>query len=411
VDVAIEANVRRQLMAIKKRETNTRGDRYDDGKPRYEVRLRGPDGRSLSKTFRRRDDAVRWEREKLRERDRGEWVDPTAGRITLREYAEVWQREVVHLEASTRRIYADNLRLHILPELGDTPLARLTTEDLRGWLSALMVKPQTRGHARPGLPRPTLSPGSVHQIYRTLHRVLEAAVDDDRLGRNPLRGVKPPKLPRHSMRFLSHDEVAGLAYEVGEQYRALVLVAAYCGLRAGELRGLRRSSIDVLRRTVTVTEQLVELKGGGVVFAGLKTASSRRSVPLPGLVAEALEAHLDERVAPGADALVFTTAEGAPIRLENFRRRVWAPACDRAGLGHVRVHDLRHTTASLAIAAGADVKVLQRMLGHASAAMTLDRYGHLMPGQAEAVAARLDEAARAARPAPDAEVIRLAISV
>jgi integrase len=96
---------------------------------------------------------------------------------------------------------------------------------------------------------------------------------------------------------------------------------------------------------------------------------------------------------PGRDGLVFTSPDGQRLRLENFRRRIWQPACVEAEVAPLRIHDLRHTCASLAIAPGADVLVLQRMLGHASAAMTLDRYSHLMPGQAESVAQRLSDAA------------------
>ncbi len=118
---------------------------------------------------------------------------------------------------------------------------------------------------------------------------------------------------------------------------------------------------------------------------------------MPGLVIAALEAHLAAYAAPGPEGLVFPAPEGGFLRLENFRNRVWTPATVTAGVAPLRLHDLRHTCASLAsFAAGADVKVLQRMLGHASAALTLDRYGHLLPGQAQSVADRLDEMARAA---------------
>lgn len=144
--------------------------------------------------------------------------------------------------------------------------------------------------------------------------------------------IEPPRVETKPMRFLTHAEVALLADSIDQRYRPLVLLAAYGGLRAGELLGLVSA-------------------------------------------------------APG----------GGYLRGSNFRRRMWAPAVKRAGLAPLRLHDLRHTCASLAIAAGADIKVLQRMLGHSSAALTLDRYGHLMPGQAEAVAARLDQLARAAR--------------
>lgn len=125
---------------------------------------------------------------------------------------------------------------------------------------------------------------------------------------------------------------------------------------------------------------------------------------MPRLVADELEEHLRGLPGAGPDALVFPAPEGGYLHLENFRKRIWLPAVAQTGLAPLRIHDLRHTCASLAIAAGADVKVLQRMLGHASAALTLDRYGHLLPGQAESVAERLDILARAAEPTPTAAV-------
>lgn len=230
-----------------------------------------------------------------------------------------------------------------------------------------------------------------------LNRVLAAAVDDELIGRNPLHGVKPPPIEPEPMRFLTHEEVASLATVIDARYRALVYLAAHSGLRAGELVALRCSHIDILRRAVTVVEQVQYIDRRHVV-APPKSAAGRRSVALPRLVADELEEHLRVLTDQSVDALVFPAPEGGYLHLENFRKRVWLPAVEQAGLAPLRVHDLRHTCASLAIAAGADVKVLQRMLGHASAALTLDRYGHLLPGQAESVAERLDLQARAAEP-------------
>ena len=208
------------------------------------------------------------------------------------------------------------------------------------------------------------------------------------------------------MRFLSHDEVAALAAAIDPRYRALVLLAAYSGLRAGELAALRRKHVDLLRRTVTVVEQVQRI-GGEFVVLPPKSAAGRRSVALPTLVATALQEHLAAFGEPGPEGLVFAAPGGGFLRPENFRNRCWLPAVKTAGVAPLRLHDLRHTCASLAIAAGADVKVLQRMLGHASAALTLDRYGHLMPGQERSVADRLDEMARRAVPTPIAPVASL----
>jgi len=236
--------------------------------------------------------------------------------------------------------------------------------------------------------------------------VLSAAVDNELLGRNPLRGVKAPRVEAEPMRFLTHEEVATLASAIDARYRALVFVAAYSGLRAGELIALRRKHVDLLHRTITVTEQVQYIAGAHVVSAP-KTAAGRRSVALPRVVADALDAHMCAYAEPGADALVFAAPEGGYLRLENFRKRVWAPAIAAAGVAPLRLHDLRHTCASLSIAAGADVKVLQHMLGHTSAALTLDRYGHLLPGQSRGVADRLDEIAGGVTPTGAAGVARI----
>jgi integrase len=268
---------------------------------------------------------------------------------------------------------------------------------LRGWLAGLAVKVGRRG---------ILAPGSVAQAYRTLNRLLEAAVENELLGRNPLRSVKPPRVEAEPMRFLSHDEVAALAAAIDPRYRALVLLAAYSGLRAGELAALRRKHVDLLHRTVTVVEQVQRI-GGTFVVLPPKSAAGRRSVAIPTLVAEALQDHLPNFGEPGPEGLVFPAPGGGFLRPENFRNRSWLPAVKAAGVAPLRLHDLRHTCASLAIAAGADVKVLQRMLGHASAALTLDRYGHLMPGQARSVADRLDEMARRSAPVATASVVSL----
>jgi integrase len=375
---------------ITRRMTNTADDPYKDGKARYEARVRGPGGKVITRTFRTAKAAQQWEREKLNEKDAGTWVAQTGGRVRLRDFATEWLEGADGLSPATRRIYGDNLRLHVYPVLGDHPIGGITTEVCDRWLGELRKKDSRQGGR--------LSPASVHQTYRTLHRVLEVATRTRRIGRNPLDGVEAPKLSSIEMRFLNHTELASLADAIAPRYQAFVLIAGYCGLRMGELRGLRRRDVDLLHRTIMVTQQLVDVQGGGFEVTKLKTRKARRSVPVPPHVLGVLEDHLasDGYGQPGSDGLVFTSPDGEPLRPENFRRREWRPACERASIPPLRIHDLRHTCASLAIAAGADVLVLQRMLGHASAAMTLDRYGHLMPGQADEIARRLSEAACAA---------------
>lgn len=408
---------------------------------RYEVRYRGVNGKERSKRFDTKKAAEAYERQQRTAVQRGDWTDPQASRITLAEWVDEWQRSTVHLTAKTRKTYADSMRLHVLPDvvgadgnvtfegLGAIPLNKLTTGHLTDWIAALIRKPRRGGSGGDVKP---LAPGTAHQAYRVLNVALNAAVAKERLGRNPLAGVKPPRVEQKEMRFLTEQEVALVADAVDPRYRALVLMGCLCGLRAGEMLALRWENVDMLTRTLRVVEQTDEMGGPGAVKPP-KSEAGRRAVSMPRAVTEALAAHatlgeIDVDEVDGDDAaetqpdgtddmprplrvvaanetgaatqrrtgLVFTAPEGGPIDLRVFRRRVWAKALTKAGIEGVRIHDMRHTAASLAIKAGADVKMIQSMLGHASAVVTLDRYGHLMPGQAEAVADRLDALMQAA---------------
>jgi integrase len=189
------------------------------------------------------------------------------------------------------------------------------------------------------------------------------------------------------MRFLTPAEIARLADAIRPSYRALVLVGAYGGLRIGELAGLRRSRVDLLRGTVEVAEIVTEV-GGQLRVGPPKTRASRRTVGLPRAVVEELAAHLAAPAKP--DALVFTAPKGGPLRVIAFRARIWRPATRTAGLDGLRIHDLRHTAVALWIAAGANPKEVAARAGHTSVSFTLDRYGHLYPESDAALRDRLD---------------------
>jgi integrase len=178
-----------------------------------------------------------------------------------------------------------------------------------------------------------------------------------------------------------------LADAIGERYRALVLVGAYGGLRIGELAGLRRRGVDLLRGRVDVAEIVVEVRGE--LFMGPpKTRAGRRRVTLPRSVVEELAEHLGPL--GDADAHVFTADAGGVLRPSNFRVKVWLPAVRAAGLAPLRPHDLRHTAVALWIAAGANPKEVSVRAGHTSVSFTLDRYGHLFPGHDTELRDRLD---------------------
>jgi integrase len=179
---------------------------------------------------------------------------------------------------------------------------------------------------------------------------------------------------------------------VPARYRALVIAGADTGLRPGELFGLTVDRIDFLRRLVRVDRQLVRVRGEGVTLGPLKTQASYRTVPLGQHVTDALAAHIAQ-VPPHPDlGLVFTNEGGAPIQQQPFAS-VWETARERAKLPEwATPHDLRHYFASVLIRSGASVKVLQARLGHASAKVTLDVYGHLFADEEDRTRAAVDAA-------------------
>jgi integrase len=178
-----------------------------------------------------------------------------------------------------------------------------------------------------------------------------------------------------------------LADAIGPRYRALVLVAAYGGLRWGELVGLRIKRVDLLHGRVTVAEQVAEVNGR-LLPGPPKTEAGRRTVTLPALAAVALAEHLAQFAEPGPDGLVFPAPEGGYLGRSNFRRRCWLPATTAAGVEGLRFHDLRHSAATLALAAGANTRELMERMGHTSPAVAL-RYQHVMAGRDQAIAAAL----------------------
>jgi integrase len=364
--------------------------RVRNGKTTYRVRYRDPAGGQRSKVFARKADAQRFLSETETAKARGTWTDPALGRVLFRDWLGEWWATTTNLRASTMERDESLLRRLALPRFGDAPLAAISQRDVRAWVAELSAGP--------------LAPATVQKAYQLLGKVMGAAVDAGMLAQSPCRRVPLPKVEREEMRFLTPAEVATLADAIHTRYRALVLVAAYGGLRIGELAGLRRNRVDLLRGTVQVAEIVVEVRG--VLHIGPpKTRASRRMVGLPRFVVEELAAHLADATDP--EAFVFTAPKGGPLRVTGFRARVWRPATRGAGVDGLRIHDLRHTAVALWIAAGANPKDVAARAGHASVSFTLDRYGHLYPEADSALRDRLDALYGTTQPTPDGTVVRL----
>jgi integrase len=352
---------------------------------RWRARYQGPDGHRHAAMFRTKADADVWLASQQTDRLRGEWVDPRGGRILLARWEEQWWATTVNLRPSTRVRDRGYLDRYVLPAFGDTELRRITQLDVRVWVAELATR---------------LSPATVVKAYQLLAKLLGAAVDAGLIPETPCRRVPLPRIERQEMRFLTVDEVALLAGTISPRYRALVLVGAFGGLRIGEMAGLRRAKVDILRARVDIAEITVEVAGH--LYTGApKTRAGRRQISLPRSVADELGAHLGTWAGP---QLVFTGPEGGPLRVPAWRRRFWIPAVTEAGLAPLRPHDLRHTAVALWIAQGANPKQVAARAGHTSVAFTLDRYGHLFPEADDALMTSLDAAHRAATAARDAVV-------
>jgi integrase len=335
---------------------------------RWRARYRDANGKEHAKHFDRKVDAQRWVDEVTASIVTGQYVDPSAARVTFKEYAESWRQAQVHRESSAAHVET-MLRRHAYPAFGSRQLGAIRPGEVQSWVKKL----STGSEAQRGL-----APATVAVIHGLVAAVFKAAVRDRKLPPSPCEGIKLPKQEPRQIVPLATAAVRSLAEAVPARYSGLITLAAGTGRRQGEAFGLTLDRVDFLRRTLTVDRQLILLAGQEPRHGPPKTRASYRVLPLPQVVLEALAEHLREF--PVTDnGLVFTNEAGAPLNRTRFSASVRRPAVKHAGLEGVTFHDLRHYYASLLIRHGESVKVVQARLGHATAAETLDTYSHLWP--------------------------------
>jgi integrase len=348
---------------------------------RWQARHLGPDGsdRAAPETFGSKTDAEVWLTLKEAEILNGDWTNPDDGKIPLADYAQTWIAERPGLRPKTVELYSYLLRKHIAPVLGGLAIADIQASKVLRWRKQLIDS--------------GVSAVTVAKAYRLLKAVLNTALDDGVIRRNPCRikGASEETSPERPV--LSVTQVYTLAEAIDPRYRALVLLAAFASLRWGELAALRRSDFDLTNRTIRVERQLTEVAGQGLTFGPPKSAAGRRTVPLLSMIVTDLADHLDQHAQDGDDGLIFTSPEGAPLRHGNFTRRVWLPAVGKAGLSGVHFHDLRHAGNTYTANAGANLRELMERMGHSTnrAAMI---YLHSTDPRQRALADAVDKAAR-----------------
>lgn len=260
--------------------------------------------------------------------------------------------------SGTQETYRRDLDRYVLPRFGAYRLGRLPAEEIEQWLNDEVAA--------------GIAPSSVHRHYRTLRRMLAVAVQKQKIHHNPCDRVDPPRVPHRDMVFLDWDQATRLAEAHNDRYRALIYLAVDSGMRWSELVGLRRSHLDLHRRKVRVTEQLVQMTNGEFIRKEPKTAAGTRSISISRYTTRILLQHLDRFTDDGPDHLVFSNAAGNPLMTSSFQTHHFSPARREAGI-RCRFPDLRHTSVALAIAQGAHPKAIQSRMGHASINVTLDR--------------------------------------
>lgn len=291
----------------------------------------------------------------------GTYVDPNAGKITFRDYAEAWRDRQVH-RPSTASDYETQLRLHTYPTLGNTRLNELQQAQIQAWVKSLSEN---------------LAPATVRKIHGIVAGILNDAIKERRLTFSPCEGTRLPEIPERRITVLTPEQVQGIWIYMAAEYKALVHLAVATGMRQSEVFGLTIDRVNLLRREVTVDRQLVR-RDGGYTFGPPKSRKSNRVIPIPAELVVALEDHL-ATFGLGKDGLVFTARDNGPVRKTTFNSGPWKTAKGKAGAHDATFHWLRHYYASLLIRYGESVKTVQARLGHATAAETLDTYGHLWP--------------------------------
>lgn len=357
--------------------------RHGIGK-RWAARWRDESGKQRSKSFERKIDAERHLATVAADTLRGTYVDPSAGKVTFREYAEQWRTSQVHRD-TTRAQVETRLRLHVYSAFGTRPIGSIRPSDVQAWVRGLSTATEGRN---------ALAPATIQVAYRYVTSVFLAAVADRVIPSSPCVNVTLPKISPKRVEPPAGEVIAALYDAIEDRFRMLITLGVGTGVRQGEAFGIELDCLDFDRRTLEVRQQITTMPGTPPYLAPPKTEKSYRVIPLSPSVIDALEKHLADyppvpveiedrtgiRPVRRMAHLVFTSPQGRPLTRTRFSERFWRPARQKAGAPEtLTYHDLRHYFASALIRFGESVKTVQARLGHASATETLDTYGHLWP--------------------------------
>lgn len=332
-----------------------------------------------------RKDAEKKLSEVLHQVNTGSYMIP--GKVKVTEYFDRWLAEYAQVNISPRGFerYRDIVRDYFKPVIGNLLLTQLKPEHLQKCYSDWQKK--------------GLSAGTVSYHHAVMHRALVTAVKWGLVSRNVADAVDVPRVRRGDMQTWDEHELARfLEASKTSQYYELFYLALFSGMRRSELLALRWQDIDLILGQVSVSRGLHHLKDGSYVYTQPKSAKSRRTIALSPATSLMLKRYYETKQMDAsmmgikvADSdLIFSTLEGKPLR-PNTVTRAWSTLAVKSGIKRIRLHDARHTHASLMLKQGIHPKIVQERLGHSTIAMTLDVYSHVAPGMQEAAAQRFDD--------------------
>lgn len=350
---------------------------------RWRARYVDENGKEHAKGFGRKTDAQNWLNKQVSDQVTGTWTDPALSAVTFGEMAERWIATKAVRAPKTVAGYRSLMDTIVLPRWKDVPLRDVKYDDLQVWVTGLSVNGSVRFEGK------GLSPSRVRQANLLVGSVLRFAVKAKHLSASPAEGIELPTIEETEQRYLTHEQLHRVAIASGV-HRTLILVLGYCGLRFGEAIALKVSSVDIEAGRIRVARSVTYVRKQGQLEGPTKGKQSR-TVPVPAFLIKLLKTEVEGR---SPDALLFPPTRGDKwLTLGQARYSFQKATAAVDGCSGVRLHDLRHTCAALAIRSGANIKVVQKLLGHKSAVLTLDRYGHLYPDDLDAVAAAFDAAA------------------
>ncbi|MFU8854874.1 tyrosine-type recombinase/integrase [Micromonospora sp. SL1-18] len=375
---------------------------------RYRVRYIAPDGKEKSQSFpdKKKREAQAFLANVQADILKGTYVDPDAGRVTFKQYADEWLAAAT-TDVLTRDRIEYELRLHVYPVLGHKAMASIQPATIRAWARGLQEKGLSAGYRR--------------VLFSDVSMIMNAAVDDKKIVSNPFsaKSIQRPRQVPNKVQPWSIDRLTAFRAKMPDRYRVAVDLGAGCGLRQGEIFAISPDDLDATRPSLHVIRQ-IKLVRGALIFAPPKGGKTRE-VPLPDSVARRLDDHAKQYApveatlpwgTPTGDLttvkLYLTTTDGLPLSRSKFNPGVWKPAIRATGIPNDRrngMHVLRHTYASVLLDAGESIKALSAYLGHADPGFTLRTYTHLLPNSEDRTRRAIDKAFgddQAADDCPDA---------